>query len=350
MILVYLNSVQGDNTLNVPQFTSRSGAFVFQDTEKLVAMSSLPKSSQGSAPGTSISNTGPSNEGMFPPEHIPDTPPRANTPSSAQKKCVKITSTPRSEGNCVGKAAVNLEMNNNVLPVIIPRELDVLFNSTCDVPSSPRALRCQTSGGSIAAAHTSRSVLLVPKTEPQIQEGKFDQHVHHFQPSRCQTSGGSMAAAHTCRSVLLVPKTELQIQEGKLDQHVHHFQPSRCQTSGGSMAAAHTRRSDLLVPKTEPQIQEGKLDQHVHHFQPSWCRTSDGSMAAAHTNISDIWVPISEPQMQKEKLDQQEHHFQPSALSGGKSEFIWPEMTEQVQMFGELSFVKRFLILDHATE
>lgn len=219
--LVYLNSAQGDIIVNVQQLTSRSGAFVCQDTEKLVAMSSLPKSSQGSAPGTSISISGPSNEEMFSPEHIPDTPPLANTPSSAQKKCVKITSTPRSEGNCEGKAAVNLEMNNNVLPVIIPRKLDVHLNSTCDMPSSAQALRCQ--------------------------------------------------------------------------------------TSGGSMVAAHRSRSDLLVPKIEPQMQEGKPDQHVHHFQPS-------------------------------------------ALSGGKSEFIWPEMTEQVQMFGELSFVKRFLILDHATE
>ena len=262
--LVYLNSAQGDITFMVPHLTSRSGAFVFQDTEKLVAMSSLPKSSQGSAPGTSTSNTGPSNEGMFSPEHIPDTPPRANTPSSAQKKCLKVTSTPGSEGHCVGKAAVKMEINHNVLPVIIPQKLDVLFNSSCDVPSSPQALRCQTSGGSLAAAHTSRSVLLVPKTEPQIQEGEFDQHVHHFQPSRC--------------------------------------------------------------------------------------RTSDGSMAAAHTNLSDILVPKSEPQMQEETLDQHVHHFQPSALSGGKSEFIWPEMTEQVQMFGELSFIKRFLILDHVTE
>lgn len=262
--LVYLNSAQGDITFMVPHLTSRSGAFVFQDTEKLVAMSSLPKSSQGSAPGTSTSNTGPSNEGMFSPEHIPDTPPRANTPSSAQKKCLKVTSTPGSEGHCVGKATVKMEINHNVLPVIIPQKLDVLSNSSCDVPSSPQALRCQTSGGSLAAAHTSRSVLLVPKTEPQIQEGEFDQHVHHFRPSRC--------------------------------------------------------------------------------------RTSDGSMAAAHTNLSDILVPKSEPQMQEETLDQHVHHFQPSALSGGKSEFIWPEMTEQVQMFGELSFVKRFLILDHVTE
>lgn len=262
--LVYLDSAQDDISINVSQPASRSGACASQDTEKLVGISSLPKSSQGSASGMSISDTGESNEGLLSLEHIPYTPPSVNTPSSAQEKRVKITSARSSGGNCVGEAVVNLETNNNVLPLIIPQKLDVHFNSTCDVPSSLQALQCG-------------------------------------------TSGGSMAAGNANGSVLPIPIIEQQIQEGKLNQHVHHFQPSRCQTFDGSMAAAHRNSCDMQVPKSELQMQKGKLDQHVHHFQPS-------------------------------------------ALSGGKFEFIWPEITEQVQMFGELSFVKRFLILDHAAE